>query len=293
MSRLRDWIRASLNAAILNTTEGPEMELTEAKQRAKTTWAAGDYDAVVDYIWSAGGDLVERVGVTADDEVLDVACGTGNATIPAAQTGARTTGLDITPELFEGARRRAADAGVEIDWVEGDAEALPFDDASFDVVLSTFGCMFAPDHERAATEIARVLRPGGRMGIVAWTPEGGIGRFCQTLSAYAPPPPPGFLPPPLWGTRDHVKNLFDGTGVELRFEEAAVHFEFESAEAAAEEYSTKFGPIVMLREALEPEGRWDEAYAALLEYYRGYEETPGGNVRFDGEYLITLGTKAD
>jgi SAM-dependent methyltransferase len=268
------------------------MELTEAKQQAKTTWAAGDYDAIVDYIWSVGGDLVERVGVTEGDEVLDAACGTGNATIPAAQTGARTTGLDITPELLEGARRRAAEAGVAVEWVEGDAEALPFDDASFDVVLSTFGCMFAPDHTKAAAEIARVVRPGGRIGIAAWTPDGSIGRFFQALSAFAPPPPPGFMPPPLWGDRDHVMNLFDGTGVELRFEEAAVHFEFESAEAAAEEYATKFGPIVMLREALEPEGRWDEAYAALIDFYREGEESEGGPIALDGEYLITLGTRA-
>ena len=269
------------------------MELTEAKQRARMTWAAGDYDAIVDYIWSAGGDLVGRVGVTADDEVLDVACGTGNATIPAAQTGARTTGLDITPELLVDARRRADDAGVDIEWVEGDAEDLPFDDAGFDVVLSTFGCMFAPDHRRTASELARVLRPGGRLGIVAWTPDGTIGRFFQSLSSFAPPPPPDFQPPPLWGTREHVVDLFDGTGLDLRFEEGAVRFEFESAEAAAEEYSAKFGPIVMLRESLEPEGRWDEAYAALLEYYREDEVTPGGKVAFDGEYLITLGTKSD
>jgi ubiquinone/menaquinone biosynthesis C-methylase UbiE len=269
------------------------MELSEPKQQARTTWAAGDYDAVVDYIWSVGADVVDRVGVMGTDEVLDVACGTGNATIPAAQTGARTTGLDLTSELLDGARKRAADAGVEIDWVEGDAEDLPFGDASFHVVVSTFGCMFAPDHQRAAAEIARVLRPGGRIGIAAWTPDGGIGRFCQTLSAYAPPPPPGFQPPPLWGAREHVTELFAGTGIEPRFEDSAVRFEFESAEAAAEEYSSKFGPIVMLREALEPEGRWDEAYAALLDYYRSEgEQSEGGSVRFDGEYLLTLGTKA-
>jgi SAM-dependent methyltransferase len=267
------------------------MELNEAKQRARATWAAGDYDGIVDYIWGVGSDLVTRVAVTGDDAVLDVACGTGNATIPAAETGARTTGLDITPELLEGARRRAATAGVEVDWIEGDAENLPFDDGHFDVVLSTFGSMFAPDHERAAAETARVLRPGGRIGIAAWTPEGSIGRFFQTLSSYAPPPPPGFQPPPLWGSRDHVMNLFDGTGVELRFEDAAVRFEFDSAEDAAEEYATKFPPIVMLRQMLEPEGRWDEARAALVDYYREAEESAGGPVMLDGEYLITLGTK--
>jgi SAM-dependent methyltransferase len=267
------------------------VELSEAKQGARATWGAGDYDAIVEHIWGVGGDLVQRVGVQAGEEVLDVACGTGNATIPAAQAGARATGLDLTPALLDGARHRAAEAGVEIEWVEGDAENLPFDDASFDVVLSTFGCMFAPDHGRTAAETARVLRPGGRLGVAAWTPDGGIGRFFLTMSAFGPPPPPDFQPPILWGARDHVTGLFAGTGVDLRFEEDAVKFEFDSAEAAAEEYATNFGPIVMLRGALEPEGRWDEARAALVDHYRTGEEEPGGKVRTDGEYLITLGRK--
>lgn len=268
------------------------MELNEAKQRAKATWAAGDYDEIVEYIWVVGGDLVGRVGVAEGESVLDVACGTGNATIPAAKAGARATGLDITPELLDGARRRASDAGVEIDWVEGDAENLPFDDGSFDVVLSTFGCMFAPDHGTTAAEIARVVRPGGRIGIAAWTPDGGIGQFFQRLSAFGPPPPPDFLPPPLWGRRDHVSGLFSDTDVNVRFEDASVRLEFESAEAATEEYSSKFGPIVMLRSMLEPEGRWEEARAALLEYYREGETEPGGPIALVGEYLITLGTRA-
>ena len=268
------------------------MELSDAKQRAKATWAAGDYDGIVEYLWGVGSDLVARVGVGDAETVLDVACGTGNATIPAAVAGARPTGLDITPELLERARWRAAEAGLEIEWIEGDAEALPFNDGSLDVVLSTFGCMFAPDHRKAAAEIARVVRPGGRIGIAAWTPDGGIGRFFGALSEFAPPPPPGFQPPPLWGSREHVTGLFAGTGVDLRFEESAVHFEFESAEAAAEEYSAKFGPIVMLRQMLEPDGRWEEARAALLEYYREGETEPGGRIETTGEYLITLGTKA-
>src|SRR5687767_9588659 len=133
------------------------MEATEAQQAARATWAAGDFNEIAKRILAVGDDLVQRVGVGSGDRVLDVACGTGNATIPAAVAGAVATGLDITPELLEDARRNAAEAGVEIEWIEGDAEALPFDDGSFDAVLSTFGCMFAPDHRRAASEIARVL----------------------------------------------------------------------------------------------------------------------------------------
>jgi SAM-dependent methyltransferase len=269
------------------------MELTDAQQRARATWSAGDFDAIVHHIWSVGGDLVERVGVNSGDEVLDVACGTGNAAIPAAQAGGKVIGLDLTPELFEAGRRRAAEAGVEIGWVEGDAESLPYDDGSFDVVLSTFGCMFAPDHEQAAAEIARVVKPGGRFGIAAWDPEGSVGKFFAAMAPFAPEPPPGFQPPPLWGTREHVSTLFEGKGVDLRFEDAAVDFQFDSADAAAEEYWENFGPIVMLRATLEPEGRGDEFKAALRQVFEDSNRSEGDDVAYPGEYLITLGEKTD
>lgn len=267
------------------------MEATDVKQAARATWSAGDYDAIVDHIWSVGGDLVERMGIGDGDRVLDVACGTGNAAIPAAVAGGVVTGLDLTPEMFEGARRRARDAGVELELVEGDAEALPFEDGSFDIVLSTFGCMFAPRHEVAAAEIARVVRPGGRIGITAWSPDGAIGRFFRAMSALGPPPPEGFQPPPLWGTRDHVATLFEGTGIEPRFEDAAVRFRFDSLEAAVAEYWENFGPVLMLRRALAPEGREDEVHETLTGTFREHVEGEGGAVDYDGEYLITLGEK--
>ncbi|MDQ3571984.1 MAG: class I SAM-dependent methyltransferase [Actinomycetota bacterium] len=269
------------------------MELSEAKQMAKATWAAGEYDEVVEKIWVVGADLVKRVGVQAADSVLDVACGTGNATIPAALAGARVTGLDLTPKLLEAGKARAAAAGVEIEWVEGDAEDLPFDDESFDVVLSTFGCMFAPDHARAAAELARVLRPGGKLGVAAWTPDGSIGRFFKLASSFAPaPPPPGFQPPPLWGTRDHVTSLFNGTGVEVRFEDAAMEFSYESLDEVRTDFLPKFGPMVMLRAALEPEGRWEEAADAIVALDEELNTATDGTLRYPGEYLVTLGTKS-
>jgi SAM-dependent methyltransferase len=268
------------------------MTNAELKDRARATWSAGDYDAVVDRIWSAGADVVRRVGVGPGDEVLDVACGTGNASIPAAEAGAKVTGLDLTPELFDGARRRAQRAGVELELVEGDAEDLPFADESFDVVLSTFGCMFAPDHRRAAEEIARVLRPGGRLGIAAWTPEGSVGDFFKSLSTLGPPPPPGFQPPVLWGTEGHVSELFEGTGVAVRFEESAVQFRFDSAEEALNEYWDRFGPIIMLRRALEPEGRGDEIRTALTELFGRWNELDGEGLGYPGAYLVTLGEKS-
>src|SRR5919198_1239354 len=161
----------------------------------RTMWGSGNYAAVAERISESGELVVERAGVEPGMDVLDVACGTGNASIPAAEAGARVTGLDITPELFAAGRERAAKAGVEIEWVEGDAESLPFDDESFDVVLSTFGCMFAPRQDLAAREIARVLRPGGRIGICSWTDEGSVGDFFRTVSAHTSPPPPPIAPP--------------------------------------------------------------------------------------------------
>jgi SAM-dependent methyltransferase len=266
------------------------MDVVELKAAARRTWAAGDYDSMVERIWGVGADLVERVGVAEDDSVLDVACGTGNASIPAALAGAKVTGLDITPELLEGAARRAADAGVEIEWIEGDAEELPFEDESFDVVLSTFGSMFAPRHEVAAAEIVRVLRPGGQFAVTAWTPDGSVGDFFRTVSRFAPEPPPGFQPPPLWGERDHVERIFAGKGIELRFEDAAVAFQYDSVEAAVDEFWEKFGPIVTLRRKLEAEGREQELREALVANFEDHR-SEGGGVAYDGEYLITLGRK--
>lgn len=268
------------------------MSDAEQRQRARATWSAGDFDAIAERIWHVGDDLVGRVGVGNGDALLDVACGSGNAAIPAAVQGATVTGLDITPELFDDGRRRAADAGVEIDWVEGDAEDLPFEDQSFDVVLSTFGCMFAPNHQTAAAEIARVLRPGGRLGIAAWNPSGAIGRFFVTIAKHAPPPPPGFQPPPMWGLRDHVQSLFAGTPVSVRFEDSAAHWRFDSVDEMVDEYATKFGPIVVLRSMLEPEGRWEALQSDLEQTFADLTYEEDGGVAFDGDYLITLGERA-
>lgn len=269
-----------------------EMEPTEAQRSARATWSAGDFDVVAERIWAVGDDLAERAAVKSGEVVLDVACGTGNCAIPAAVAGADVVGLDITPELFEAGRRRATEAGVEVEWVEGDAQALPYDDASFDVVLSSFGCMFAPDQGKAAAEIARVLKPGGRAAIAAWRPDGSIGGFFQAVSKHAPPPPPGFTPPPMWGVRDHVSGLFADTGLEISFDDAAAHWHFDSVEEAVEEYGTKFGPVVMLRAALEPEGKWEALRDDLTAYFEEVSYPERDGVAFEGDYLITLGRKS-
>lgn len=265
-------------------------ELTEEKQRARTVWAAGDYASMAKRITELGAHVVDRVDVQEGEAVLDVACGSGNATIPAAERGATVTGLDLVPELLEAGAAAAAEAGVEVEWIEGDAEELPFEDGQFDVVLSTIGVMFAPDHRRAAHELARVLRSGGRLGVASWTPDGSVGRFFQTTSRHMPPPPDGFQPPPLWGTEDHVREIFEGTGVELRFEHSEVLFGFASADEAVAEFEQKFGPVVTAKRMLEPEGKWD---ALRAEMHAQFEEdiAAAGPDGHPGEYLLALGTK--
>jgi ubiquinone/menaquinone biosynthesis C-methylase UbiE len=169
-------------------------------------WASGDYPGMVEtFLLPLGPRLVEACRIGAGMPVLDVAAGTGNASIPAAQAGGEVTASDLTPEPFEAGRKRAQEAGVELDGVEADAENLPFEAESFDVVMSSIGAMFAPMHQQVTDELVRVCRPGGTIGMLNWTPEGMIGALFRTMGPFAPSPPPGAQPPPLWGSEDHVR----------------------------------------------------------------------------------------
>lgn len=268
------------------------MTRSEQLEGLKQTWGAGDFGVVAPRIQSASDRAVEASGAGSGERLLDVACGTGNAAIPAAKLGAEVTGLDIVPELLQQGREAAAEAGVEIEWVEGDAENLPFDAESFDVVISVFGCMFAPDHKAAAAEIARVLKPGGRIAICAWTPDSIVAQSFRDVAEYMPPPPPDFQPPPMWGDRDHVGELFDSLGIELSFERDAVDYVFDSAEAMIDELSTFFGPMVMMRTALEPQGKWEEVRAKQIASAEEDNTSTEGDLRYSAAYLVTTGTKA-
>src|SRR5215210_4661414 len=190
---------------------GIEMAVTEIdalKGAHRATWAAGDYAAVAEVIDEVPPrHLLDAVGIEPGQDVLDVATGTGNVALRAAAAGASATGLDLTPELFATARRRARELEVAIDWVEGDAEELPFEDDRFDRVLSAFGVQFAPRHQIVAHELAGVVRPGGRIGLVNWTPEGVIGELFKIMGRYLPAPPAFASPPPLWGSTAHVRSL--------------------------------------------------------------------------------------
>ena len=259
------------------------MGLDQVKQGARAGWAAGDYPAIAQrQLWPVGERIVRRAAVGPADDVLDVACGTGNAALRAAQAGARVVGVDLTPELLDEGARLAEQLGVEVQWLEGDAEALPAEDASFDVVVSVFGCMFAPRHRVAAAELARVLRPGGRLAVSAWTPDGAMGEFFRTLGGHLPPPPDFVQPPLLWGSEDHVSDLFADTGVEVEFAREFVEFPRMPVDEEIEFATSKFGPLILARRMLEPQGRWP----ALIDDLRRLLEDPR-----PAEYLVTTGVK--
>jgi SAM-dependent methyltransferase len=247
----------------------------------KTMWGSGNYAAVAERISDVGELVVERSRLEPGMDLLDVACGSGNATIPAAHAGARVTGLDFSPDLLAIARERAADAMVEVDWVEGDAQELPFDDASFDRVISTFGHMFAPDHQRTGAEIRRVCRPGGTIAVACWTPEGSIARMFRTIAELVPPPAGG-QPPILWGTEAHIRELL-GDG---EFERHEVEWSDDSVESYARFMLESFGPLLNARELLgEREGELDQAFRDFLAEENLNDD---GTLRFSGEYLLAV-----
>ena len=267
-----------------------EASVDQLKQRARTMWAAGDFDEISKLILEVGKKVVDRVGIEPGMTVLDVACGTGNATIPAALAGGRTTGLDLTPELFDAARQHAAEAGVEIDWVEGDAEALPFEDGSFDRVVSTFGVMFAPRHEVAAAELARVLAPGGTICIACWPPHGMNGEMFKLVGSRMPKPPSYAKPPILWGDEQHVRSLLEPHGLEVTCEPQVAVFRGASVEDVVTRMETYFGPWKMAQAALGDE--WPTLRAELVDLYtRNSKEPEPGRIEAFADYLMTVAKK--
>ena len=225
------------------TSSAPGAEL-KAKHRAM--WALGDYPAVAtQLIPELGRVLVAAAGVHRGDRVLDVAAGTGNAAVPAALTGADVVASDLTPELFPAGREFAAREGVEVAWEEGDAEALPYGDGAFDVVLSSVGVMFAPHHQQAADELVRVCRPGGTVAVLSWTPEGFIGQLFATMKPYAPPPPAGASPAPLWGRADHVRGLFGDRVTDLVAHQQTLRVDrFASGAEFRDFFKAHYGPTI-------------------------------------------------
>ena len=267
---------------------------SELKARHRAMWASGDYPSMVEtFLLPLGPRLVAACGIGPGMRVLDVAAGTGNASIPAAATGASVTASDLTPELFEAGRRRAEAAGVELEWVEADAERLPFEDESFDVVMSCIGAMFAPHHQDVADELVRVCRPGGTLGLLSWTPEGMIGALFRTMGPFAPPPPPGAQPPPLWGGEDHVRELF-GDRVDFRTLEREVLdiTAFEQPHGYGDHFKERYGPTIAARKNAAKTGREGEFDAALDAFGDEWNRGTPERARFESEYLVAVGTRA-
>ena len=267
-------------------------EMAELKAAHKVTWDSGDYAAIADaFVLEVGETAVAKATLGPGRKVLDVATGSGSAAIPAALTGADVIGLDLAPSLLEVARDRAAEAGVDVEWVEGDAEALPYDDETYDTVLSVIGVQFAPRHEVGARELARVTRPGGEIVVCAWTPAGFIGQVFKTMGPHMPKPPEGASPPPLWGSEEHVSGLFSDTGVELEFEKHNVAFEHTSPESFVEFMADNYGPMLKAREKLSPDGRWEVLRRELIELCER-SNTDERAFRALSEYLVIHGRKA-
>ena len=273
--------------------QAPPAPDSDLKARHRAMWASGDYPSMVEtFLLPLGPRLVEACDIGPGMRVLDVAAGTGNASIPAAEAGATVTASDLTPELLEAGRARAEAVGVELDWVEADAETLPFGDESFDVVMSSIGAMFAPHHRAVAGELVRVCRPGGTIGLLSWTPEGMIGALFRTMGPFAPPPPPGAQPPPLWGSEAHLGELF-GDRVDFRTLERDVLeiTAFERPGDYAEHFKKRYGPTIAAQANARRNEREAEFEDALNRFSDEWNRGTSDRARFEKEYLVAVGTR--
>jgi SAM-dependent methyltransferase len=276
----------------MTTSPTPTVTPEALKAGHRTMWASGDYPTVAESIDEATpAGLFAQLPDLAGRDVLDVATGTGNTALRLAAGGARVTGLDLVDELLDVARRRAAAAGVSIDWVAGDAEALPFADASFDAATSVVGIQFAPRHQVAADELVRVLRPGGVIGLVNWTPSGLIGRMFGVLGRHMPKPPAFASPPPRWGDPDHVRGLFGDQVTDLAFTTGINRWSFPSLEAFATYFEEKYGPLIVAQAKLGPEG-WAPCGQALREVYADVGTEGPDGFTIDGEYVVITARRA-
>ena len=268
------------------TTDGPDLEQVTKRQRV--AWAAGDFNRVALSIMELAEQLVGAADPAPGTAVLDVACGSGNVALVAARRWCAVTGLDFAPQLLESARVRAAAEGTEITWIEGDAQALPFEDASFDTVTSCIGAMFAPDQERVASELLRVCRPGGRIAMANWTPGSVAAAMFGALAPFVPPPP-GLAPPWRWGTVEGLQELL-GPGADVAVETRVVYQRFPSREFMIGLFREFFGPITMAYQAVGPD-RADELTAALAVPIAEFDRAGDGTLKMECECLEVVATR--
>lgn len=264
----------------------PGVQLDEFKTIQRNIWNSGEYSDLSPYIAEVGELVVARAGVTPGMSVLDVACGTGNAARPAARAGARVVGLDLTPKLLAAGEQKARAEGLDIEWREGDAENLPFENGRFDRVLSTFGHMFAPRHKQTAAEMARVCRRGGAIVTATWLPDGSVGEVFKTAGAYMPAPPDYASPPILWGREDHVREMFADVATSFAFERHVNRIEWESVDAFAEFFMDRFGPMVTARQVLGD--RFSELRAKVIDIWTRVNESKDGRFVLPQQYLLSI-----
>jgi ubiquinone/menaquinone biosynthesis C-methylase UbiE len=272
------------------TTPAAMPDLAAIKRRQQATWASGDFSVIATTIVPVAEQLCDATDIRAGTRVMDVATGSGNAAIAAARMGCSVTGVDYVPALLERGRERAAAERLAIDFVDGDAEALPAEDATFDAVLSVYGAMFAPDHVRAASEMARVCRPGGRIGLASWTPEGFLGDMFRTIAAHVPPPA-GVASPLLWGTEAHLAEIFGDTVEWVAHTRRMFTFRFTSPEEFVDVFATYYGPTFKAFEALDEATRRVLA-SELADLARRHDRLDErGAIAIPGEYLESVGVR--
>ena len=284
------WSQVTMNE-LADAAEDANREL---KTATRAIWALGDYHRfATETVWEIGPVLVEACGISAGQRVLDVATGTGNVAIRAAEAGAQVVASDLTPENFEAGRREAQSRGTELEWVEADAEALPFGDGEFDVVASSFGAIFPPSHQRVADELLRVCRPGGAIGMANFTPEGLAGDFFEALAPYMPPPPPGALPPVMWGREEHVRELFGDRTESLDMTRREYVERAASPSDYCEFFKETFGPAVAIRASLADQPERAAAFDRdFLEYAtRSNRGASDGPAEYHYEYLLVVARK--
>lgn len=273
------------------TTTTTTPDFAAVKQRQQAMWATGDFSVVAARIVYAAEMLAENAELRAGWRVLDVATGSGNAAIAAARRGCEVVGVDYVPALLERGRLRAQAEHLDVEFREGDAEALPFADASFDAVLSIFGCMFAPDHKKAASELTRVCKPGGTIALACWTPTGFVGEMFRLTASYVPPAP-GLTPPTRWGEEKYVASLLEGKARSIRSNVRQAVFRFASADAYVEFFKTYFGPTIKAFAAL-PQDKQAALARDTAELVKKYDRNGGrGAVAVAGDYLETVITRA-
>ena len=267
-----------------------EPNYTAIKQKQQATWASGDFAVVGTTLQIVGESLAEAADIRADERVLDVAAGNGNATLAAARRFARVTSTDYVPALLDKGRERARAEGLDVRFQEADVEELPFPDDSFDAVLSTFGAMFAPDQARTAREMMRVLRPGGRLGMANWTPDGFIGRLFKVIGGHVPPPA-GLKSPALWGSEAHLAELFGASAAQIRCERQIFNFRYRSAAHWVQIFRDYYGPTNKAFAALGAAGQQAlerDLHALLNEF----NVAGHGSLVVPGAYLEVVVTKA-